>query len=121
MTASEHKWIRDLKPGDVVIVAVHGVSGHSRALRKVLRVNKKSVTMEEGDRFTLEGVEIGGSQWYKNTLVRPTPKRIEEVKDKNLARSLSHFMERKVQWSKVPLTVLKNIYGQVKDFVNKEK
>ena len=114
------EWYENLKPGDLVEVQRGGVYQGS-VIDTVERLTPTLIVLESGLRFKrINGLEYGGSEWNGNYLRQMTQERIERIEAGNLAYRI-RIKISKVDWSKVPLSTLRDISDKLDELNGEQK
>ena len=97
-----HDWLKDVKPGDRVIVSHHW----SNAIGTVDRLTNTQIILKGGGRYRKkDGWRVGDRSSYGSThLVQPTEQRIRDIKHTNAAKKLEN-----TKWKPYPLETLQRV------------
>src|SRR5690349_16442262 len=101
----EEAWLAGLKAGDLVVIVQR--YGDSRS--RVARLTATQVVLQNGLRFRrADGGRIGASAWDHSWCVEPTQDRLDEIERRKSCDEL-----RAMQWSKLPLDVLRSVMKEI--------
>lgn len=102
-------WLKDLKPGDKVIVCKPGRSHSIPLVKEVKSIGKKLITLVDYDkRFNKQSGDETGDYWDKWSLKEATPEAIAEVKDQIEKQQILERIQR-MQFERLPLSVLRKV------------
>ena len=111
------EWYENLKPGDRVFVERGGFYRGS-GIDTVERLTPTLIVMKSGLRFKRKnGHEHGGDAWHGSFLRKLTQERMERIE----VEKLTHRMRSKVDWSKVPLSTLRDIADKLDELNGEQK